>query len=345
MLKKTASVLKYLIPLGIAFVLLYFAFKNVEFADFWAKAKLVNYWWVFASIALSYLSYLLRAYRWNLLLKPLGYPHLKMHRTNVAVLIGYLANLAFPRLGEVTRCGILKRNENVPMANSFGSVITERIIDVITLLLLILFTLLIEYDTLIAFFSNAFSGIANIEGLAWKAALVLFGAALVAVALIYVAIRSGGRFRIIARQLLEGIFSLRKLDNIPGFILSTLLLWVVYYYMSYIIIFAVPETSGLSWQTGVMLLVTSGVALAIPVQGGFGTYHTMISGMLMLYSIDKTTGVFFATLLHTSQIVAIAVFGGVAVLVSLFMKKYDEPNITQDRHQGRAGSVEDQVAE
>ncbi len=328
MLKKTASVLKYIIPIGIAFVLLYFAFNNVDFAEFWAKAKLVNYWWVVGSIALSYFSYLLRAYRWNLLLKPLGYPHLKMHRTNVAVLIGYLANLAFPRLGEVTKCGILKRNENVPMANSFGSVITERIIDVITLLLLILFTLLVEYDTLIAFFSNTFSGIRNIEGLAWKAALVLVAVFIVVAILIIVAIRSGGRFKVIARQLLEGIFSLRKLDNIPGFILSTLLLWVVYYFMSYIIVFAVPETAHLSWQTGIMLLVTSGVALAIPVQGGFGTYHTMISGMLMLYSIDKTTGVFFATLLHTSQIVAIAAFGGVAVLISLFMKKSHEPNIT-----------------
>ncbi|MEQ8338138.1 MAG: lysylphosphatidylglycerol synthase transmembrane domain-containing protein [Cyclobacteriaceae bacterium] len=322
MLKKTASVLKYIIPIGIAFVLLYFAFKNVDFAEFWAKAKLVNYWWVLGSIALSYFSYVLRAYRWNLLLKPLGYPHLKIHRTTVAVLIGYLANLAFPRLGEVTRCGILKRNENVPMANSFGSVITERIIDVITLLLLILFTLLIEYDTLIAFFSNAFSGIVNIEGLAWKGALVLIGAFILVAILVYIAIRSGGRFRVIARQLLDGIFSLRKLNNVTGFLLSTLLLWVVYYFMSYIIVFAVSETSDLSWQAGVMLLVTSGVALAIPVQGGFGTYHTMVSGMLLLYNIDMTTGVFFATLLHTSQIIAIAVFGGVAVLVSLFMKKY-----------------------
>ena len=72
-----------------------------------------------------------------------------------------------------------------------------------------------------------------------------------------------------------------------------------------------------------MLLVTSGIALSIPVQGGFGTYHTLISGMLFLYGIDKTTGVFFATLLHTSQIIAIAVFGGIAVIISLFLKKYD----------------------
>lgn len=322
MAKKIINVLKYILPVGIAFILLYFAFKNVDFTEFWHKAQLVNYWWVLASICLSYLSYVLRSYRWNLLLKPLGYTHLTTNRTNVAVLIGYLANLAFPRLGEVTRCGILKRNENVAMASSFGSVITERIIDVITLLFLILFTLLIEYDTLITFFSDTFSGIKNIEGLAWKAGIILVVALILAGVLVFVAIRMGGRFKALARQLLEGMLSLRKVQNFPAFIISTLLLWVVYYYMSYIIVFALPETSVLTWQAGVMLLVTSGIALAIPVQGGFGTYHTMVSGMLLFYGIDKTTGVFFATLLHTSQVIAIAVFGGVAVVVSLFLKKY-----------------------
>ncbi|XOV92883.1 MAG: lysylphosphatidylglycerol synthase transmembrane domain-containing protein [Bacteroidota bacterium] len=322
MFKPIINVLKYILPVGIAVILLYFAFQNVDFNEFWNKAKLVNYWWVLGSIALSYLAYMLRSYRWNLLLKPLGYPHLTTNRTNVAVLIGYLANLAFPRLGEVTRCGILKRNENVPMASSFGSVITERIIDVISLLVLILFTLLIEYDTLITFFSDTFSGIKNIEGLAWKAGLILLVVLTIVGGLILVAIRMGGRFKELVRQLIEGMLSLRKVQNFPAFIISTILLWVVYYYMSYIIVFALPETAGLTWQAGVMLLVTSGIALSIPVQGGFGTYHTMVSGMLLFYGIDKTTGVFFATLLHTSQIIAIAVFGGVAVLVSLFLKKY-----------------------
>ncbi len=322
MVKKIVSVLKYILPIGIAIILLYFAFKNVDFAAFWSKAKQVNYWWVFGSITLSYLAYVLRAYRWNLLLKPLGYHHLTTNRTTIAVLIGYLANLAFPRLGEVTRCGILKRNENVPMASSFGSVITERLIDVVSLLILIFFTLFVEYDTLITFFSDTFSDIKNIQGLAWKAALVFLILIVAGAFAFFVAIKAGGRFREFIRQLVEGMLSLKRVQNIPAFIISTLLLWIVYYYMSYIIVFALPETSSLNWQAGVMLLVTSGVALAIPVQGGFGTYHTMISGMLLLYNIDKTTGVFFATLLHTSQIVAMAVFGGVAVLVSLFIKKY-----------------------
>ena len=323
MSKKFLHVLKYILPAAIAFVLMYFAFQNVDFAEFWSKAQEVNYIWVFISIALSYVSYWIRAFRWNLLLKPLGFEHLTSNRTTIAVLIGYLANLAFPRLGEVTRCGILKRNEKVPMTTSFGSVITERIIDVVTLFILILFTLLIEYDTLIAFFKDAFSGFSNIEGLAWKVGLILTGLVVLFGIIFYIAIKSGGKLKEFIRQLLEGVLSLRKVNNFPAFIFSTILLWVVYYYMSYIIVFSLPETSTLTWQAGIMLLVTSGIALSIPVQGGFGTYHTLISGMLFLYGIDKTTGVFFATLLHTSQIIAIAVFGGIAVIISLFLKKYD----------------------
>ena len=316
--KKILHVLKYILPAAIAFVLMYFAFQNVDFAEFWNKAQEVNYIWVFISIALSYLSYWIRAFRWNLLLKPLGFEHLTSNRTTVAVLIGYLANLAFPRLGEVTRCGILKRNEKVPMTTSFGSVITERIIDVVTLFILILFTLLIEYDTLIAFLKDAFSGISDIEGLGWKVALILVGLMIAVGIIFYLAVKSGGKLKEFIRQLLEGVLSLRKVNNFPAFIFSTILLWVVYYYMSYIIVFSLPETSTLTWQAGIMLLVTSGIALSIPVQGGFGTYHTLISGMLFLYGIDKTTGVFFATLLHTSQIICLAVLGIISSLILFF---------------------------
>ncbi len=119
----------------------------------------------------------------------------------------------------------------------------------------------------------------------------------------------------------EGVLSLKNIKNVPGFIISTIVLWVVYYYMSYIIVFSLPETAHLGWMVGVMLLVTGGIALAIPVQGGFGTYHTLISVMLSLYAVDPTTGVFLATLLHTSQVVAVAIFGAIALALSFFLKE------------------------
>ncbi|MFH6984972.1 lysylphosphatidylglycerol synthase transmembrane domain-containing protein [Marinoscillum luteum] len=333
MIKKATSVFKYTFSLGLALALLYLAFRNVDFSEFIEKSKQVNYTWVIISILLSLVAYYARAYRWNILLKPLGYPNLNVHKTNLAVLVGYLANLAFPRLGEVTRCGMMKRSDDVPVSTSLGTVITERIIDLFTLIALILLALVLEYDRLIEFLTHIFSGLQDVEGLMWKAGMIIvIGGALVFI-LGYVLYVKNEKVRSFINDLIRGILSLKDVKNRWGFALSTIVLWVTYYFMSYIIVFSIPETAHLSWVAGIMLLVTGGIALAVPVQGGIGTYHAFISAMLVLYSVEKTTGVFLATLLHTSQIVAIAIFGGIALLVSVFIKKSHERDSTEDRQQ------------
>jgi glycosyltransferase 2 family protein len=327
MIKKAVSILKYSVSLLLAVALLYFAFRNVDFAEFMAKAKTVDYFWVIISIALSLSAYYVRAYRWNILLKPMGYTNLTNVRTTSAVLIGYLANLAFPRLGEITRCGMLKKSDGVPVSTSLGTVITERIIDVISLLVLMLFTLITQYDVLLKFLEQLFTEYVDMEGLAWKLAIAGVVFIVVVVVLIFLARSAGPRISEFIKSLYQGILSLKNITNVPGFVISTIVLWVVYYFMSYLIVFSLPETSHLGWMVGVMLLVTGGIALAIPVQGGFGTYHTLISVMLSLYAVDPTTGIFLATLLHTSQVVAVAVFGSLALLLAFVFK----PKATEER--------------
>lgn len=321
MVKKAVSILKYVFSLGLAFLLLYFAFRNIDFSEFRAKAEKVNYLWVIISIVLSVLSYIARAYRWNLLLKPLGYHRLTIFRTTLAVLIGYLANLAFPRLGEVTRCAMLNRSDDVPVSASLGTVITERIIDLFSLIFIFLFALAFEYDRLVSFLSGALSGLEDIQGLAWKVGLIAVGVGAILLIIGIALFRRSDRIREFIRQLIQGLLSLGKIKNFTGFIISTVLLWLIYYFMSYVIVFSIQDTAHLSWMVGVMILVTGGIALALPVQGGIGTYHAFVSGMLVLYAIDSTTGVFLATLLHTSQIIAMAIFGGIAVLIFMFLIK------------------------
>lgn len=320
-MKKAISVLKYVLSLALAIVLLYLAFRNIDFAEFIAKSREVDYSYVIISIGLSLLSYYARAYRWNILLKPLGYTHLNIHRTSLAILVGYLANLAFPRLGEVTRCGMMKRSDDVPVSASLGTVITERIIDLLTLILLILIVLLTQYDLFVGFIADVFQDLGDIEGLMWKSGLIMLGGGLLLFGLLFLLYQKFPKVQIFIKELVRGLISLKSIENIWGFVISTLVLWITYYFMSYIIVFSIPETAGLSWGVGLMLLVTGGIALAIPVQGGIGTYHALVSAMLVLYSVEKTTGVFLATLLHTSQIVAIAVFGGIALIISVFINR------------------------
>ena len=327
------SILKYLIPLALAIVLLFYAFKNVDYSEFIAKASEVNYGWVIASIAISLISHWLRAYRWNILLSPFGY-ELKSGRTFLAVMTGYLANLAFPRIGEVTRCGVLKKNDGVPMSLSFGTVITERIIDFFILLFLIFLDFILEFDKVFGFFSETLgfeqlfqNKIFIVLGIVVLIVLGLGGFFLVRQ---FISMESENAFfnkiRTFLREMMNGLFSLRKIKNIYGFVFSTLGIWVLYYLMSYIIVFSMGETSNLGILAGLSILVAGGIAMAIPVQGGIGTYHAFITGILILYGIEQSTGLFFATLLHASQVFSILFFGGLCVIISVFVSKNKSSN-------------------
>lgn len=320
MFKRFSSLFKLLISIGLAAFLLFLVFRNVEWAEFWERARRVNYWWVVLSILLSFVAYAARAYRWNILLRPLGYD-LKTSRTTLAVLVGYLANLAIPRMGEITRCGVLQRNDNVPLSAGLGSVVSERIIDMITLLFLILVSLTLESDRLISFLNSAYQDLEIPGYVVW----IIVGAGAVGftgfVVVLKVQKKLRGKFGDFLRNFMEGLLSLRRIKSPAGFVLSTIIIWVVYYLMSYLIVFSLPETSHLGLGAGFMLLITGGIAIALPVQSGFGTYHGMIAGMLLLYSIDETTGIFLATLLHTSQIFTIALFGTIALIFSVLIRR------------------------
>ncbi|WP_420576117.1 lysylphosphatidylglycerol synthase transmembrane domain-containing protein [Ekhidna sp.] len=320
MSKSLIILLKVLISIGLAGLLLYLVFRNIEWVEFWERTKTVDYSWVIASIALSVVAYVARAYRWNILLEPLGYK-LRTSRTTLAVLVGYLANLALPRLGEITRCGILKRNDNVAVPSALGSVVTERIIDVFTLLLLILVSLIVESERLFTFLTTAYQ---DLQIPNYVVVIVIIVLILGMTGLIFFIRRQDklkGKLAALIKGFIEGLLSLKDIKRPIGFLVSTAILWVVYYLMSYIIFFSLPETSHLGLGAGFMLLITGGIALSLPVQSGFGTYHGMVAGMLLLYSIDETTGVFLATLLHTSQIMAIALFGSIALIISFIIRR------------------------
>lgn len=326
--KNLITLLKVLTSVGLAALLLFLVFRNIEWATFWERAKSVNYSWVLLSIALSMVAYLARAYRWNILLEPLGYD-LKTSRTTLAVLIGYLANLALPRLGEITRCAVLKRNDNVTMPLALGSVVTERIIDVVTLFVLILLSLTLESNRLITFLETAYKDL-NIPE---YVITLIIAAAIVGIIVLILFVkrqdRLKGKFADLIKGFVAGFLSLKDIKRPGGFVISTIILWGVYFLMSYIIIFSLPETSHLDLSAGLMLLVTGGIALSLPVQSGFGTYHGMIAGMLLLYSIDETTGIFLATLLHTSQILAVALFGSVALIISFIIRTKTKQQATK----------------
>lgn len=326
------SIATYVISLVIAIALLVLAFEKVDLSEFISKTSEVQYIWVVFSIFLSLVSHWLRAYRWNILLEPFGY-QLRTSRTFLAVMTGYLANLAIPRLGEVTRCGVLKKNDAVSMSLSFGTVITERVIDFCILLIVILSGFILEFDKIFGFFSQTL-GFEKLLNFKWLIITILIiGVAVMAIGYVLIRkfiINNGknelvNKLRRFLKDLMDGLFSLRKIKSIWGFMLSTIGIWVLYYLMSYVIVFSIAETSELGLLTGLSILVAGSLAMLVPVPGGIGAYHLTVSGIMALYGIQSKTGLFFATLLHSSQFVSILVFGGLCLLISVFISKNNIP--------------------
>ena len=320
-MSKIIPFLKFALPLLLGLLLLFFAFKNIQLDDFLSKLDQTQYEWVIGSILLSSLAYVSRAYRWQILLRAAD-QKVSTFRLTLAVFVGYLANLAFPRLGEVIRCAVLKKTNQIPVSISIGTVVTERIIDSLVLLFFLIVALLLEFDLIVTYFENIFSTYhIPLDGILYAVLTLL----MIFSILIFVILRTytpwSQRIKKMALEVLKGILTIKSIRSKYPFLMATAVMWLTYFLMSYMIFFALEETSSLSLMAGFMLLVSGGIALALPVQGGIGTYHAMIAMMLGLYGIENTTGLFLATLLHSSQVLSVVIFGGVSLVITLGIEK------------------------
>jgi len=315
------SFLKFSLPLLLGLVLLFYAFKNIQLDDFLSKLDQTRYEWVIGSMLLSSLAYVSRAYRWQLLLRAAD-QKVSTFRLTLAVFVGYLANLAFPRLGEVVRCAVLKKTNQIPVSLSIGTVVTERIIDSLVLLFFLIIALLLEFDLIVTYFENIFS-IYHIplDGLLYAALTLLMIFSILVLVILRTHTPLSQRTKKMASEVLKGILTIKSIQSKSLFLITTTVMWLTYFLMSYMIFFALEETSSLSLTAGFMLLVSGGIALALPVQGGIGTYHAMIAMMLGLYGIENTTGLFLASLLHSSQILSVVIFGGISLVITLGIEK------------------------
>src|SRR6186997_2938933 len=321
---KLLTILKYMILLGVAAALLLYALRGMDIKKIIQQISHADVFWVSVSGLISIIAFVVRAHRWNLLIEPLGYsPSLK--NTTYSVIVGYFANLAIPRLGEVSRCGALSKAESIPFNKLLGTVIVERAIDVITLLLCMLFAALIEFKRLGSFFSeNIFNPfIKKLEQLS-NSPFILGGIIVVLIVLIAIAIyfkrknKSRGTESAISKLIKGFIDGLRSVANLkrPGrFIFHSILIWFLYYLGTYVAFFAFPFTAGLGAGAALFLLVASGLGMSAPVQGGIGAYHLLVSQGLMLYGLSQQDGLTFATLLHTLQLLLVVVFGVISLLI------------------------------
>lgn len=295
-----------------------------------AEFRAAEYQYVLWAVLAGLASTFSRALRWNMLIKPFGYK-LSSFRSFIAMMTGYLANLAVPRMGELVRCLVLNQTDHVPVNKLIGTVVTERVIDLLAVFVLIFVVILFEWQRLATFFATSYDdlGFNDPESfLYWLVDPFIFiPGIIIAMALgylfyYYLTRCLEGNFKIWVREIIkgfwEGIISIRNLENVWGFIFHSIFIWSMYVLMTYLCFFAIEATSDLGISAAFYVMVVGAFGFIAPVQGGIGAYHWLVMESLLLYDIPRGQGLTFATIAHAAQTIYILVFGGIALLIFIF---------------------------
>lgn len=321
------KVLNYLLFFGLAIILLYFAFRKVDIKVLLNGFKEANYFWVVLSLITAMLANFVRAIRWRLLMEPLGKtPSVK----NVfgAVMIGYLANFAFPRLGEITKCGTIKKTDNISFESLVGTVLIERASDLLMLLSLTVLVFFIEIDFFGKFLINHIFKplLFNSSGFSYSSAIIFVFFILLTILLFYLIRKNlfGKRIRVRIRSLyygvIDGLKSIVRMKTRRLYIFYSFLIWGFYLITAWLLALSTNPTSGLSIVDCLFVMVVCSYGMVVPVQGGFGAFHIITAMGLGIFGISREDGLVYATIGHESQTILLIILGAISIAV-LFLKR------------------------
>lgn len=325
------NVIQYLVIVLATGLLLWFSLRGIQVEGGGNKWDyLVAAWnqadkmWLGAMAVIMIFSHWLRAVRWQILLKPVEYiPTLR--DSFLSVMVGYLVNLAVPRGGEVSRCYNLYKLDKTPVEISFGTVVVERMVDLICMLALIALSFIAESDRLFAFMATLpiGAGGGNSRGMTLLIVVLIL---LIIVAALYWLAKKNQRFRKFFTKTWSGfkggLMSVFKLENKWPFILYSIAIWVLYFLMSYAVIRAFPSTGELGFQAVLSLFAIGAIAMAVPLPGGAGSYHVLVpQGLFFLYGIPKADAVAFTFIFHGWQTLVLALVGAVSLFITSYLVK------------------------
>lgn len=331
-LKRKTSWWKWLIMLAISFVLLYFAFKGVKWSDFLDGIKNANYFWICVAMITGIISFVIRGFRWRLLMLPLNHKITKREAYD-GICIAYLTNFALPRAGEFARCGVISATGKASFESVFGTVVLERSFDLICyaiILVTVIFGMWTKFGSFITDQILApITGGMKISLIYLLSALLLLG--MLVIILLYVYRDKLKKYKFfnklyrLVEGLIEGLVAGFKMKKIWTFIIYTIIIWTCYWFMSLATIYAIPEAAGLDGMDALFLMLVGGLGWIVPVQGGIGAFHFILSlALASIYGIPQTEGVIFATISHESQSFTMLLCGFISLIsISLRKKKFN----------------------
>ena len=287
-----------------------------------------SWFWLVLSLLASFSSHLIRSLRWRMMLQPLGYQP-KAYNTFFAVMIMYMANMAFPRLGEVLRCTMITRYEKIPIEKSLGTMLTERLMDMICLLLLGAIMVFTQYGIIENYFKENYLNTSSESSMfSAQKIIVIVSILLFVIALgfvIYKKIQTGTskiatKIKSIAKGLVDGVVSVKNIQNKPLFIIYSISIWVCYTLTIYFCLQAVPDTSMQGIGASITCLFFGSLAI-VAVQGGLGIYPIVVSKILMLYGTQESIGYAYGWLSWVVQTVLVLVIGFISMILMANMNK------------------------
>jgi len=289
-------------------VLVWYSISKISVDILLGYFKDANYNWIFLGLFFGILSHFSRAYRWKFMLDPLGFKP-KFTNSILAVLVGYLVNLALPRAGEVSRALVLTNYENIPFEKGFGTIVAERIADLIMMLCIIIITLFVQFDFIYELLSNNFDPT--------KIGVVLVILILIFYIFTYFVKKATSgfflRIKTFVFGLVEGVTSIFKMKKKWAFIFHTIFIWAMYVLMFWA---TIPAIEGLEVPFGGVLIgfIAGGFSIAAT-NGGIGLYPIAVTAALALFDIPTEPASAFGWIMWTAQTAMVIVFGGLSFLL------------------------------
>jgi uncharacterized protein (TIRG00374 family) len=332
--KSILQTLKFTAFLFVGLALLWLAFRSVNFSKLAADLREADYSWLLLSVFFGMIAFISRARRWVILINPLGFKP-SLRNSFYALMTGYLANIALPRIGEITRCVALGKKEKIPVDQLIGTVVIERTIDFISLLIIMMILIFTSGDQIGLFMKESIlvpiqEKVYSVFGNTWILWGILFSLGCIALFLLIRYKKNLRKIRFfskmfdLARGIINGLKTITNLKRKWEFMFHTVFIWINYALMTWVVVFSLESTSHLTFGDSIFLLVIGGLAMSAPVQSGLGAFHYIVSrGLLIVYGIPLEEGLVYALLTHESQLVFVAIVGTISFFI-IFKKESKE---------------------
>jgi len=311
---------KVLLPFILGGAILYWMYRDFDFSLISHAVRYeMNWTWMLLSLPFGVTAQLFRGMRWRQTLEPIG-EHARLSTSVNSIFLSYATSLLIPRVGEFVRCGVLKRYDGVTFSKSLGTVVTERAVDSIVVLLITGVTLLLQLPVFIHFFNTTGTRLDSFLGqfttTGYLVTFICLIAACILVWLLMQQLHIGHKVKDTASNLWQGIISLRKVDNIPLYLAYTIGIWLSYFIHFYLTFYCFEGTAHLGINCALVAFVVGSIAVIVPTPNGAGPWHFSVKTMLILYGVESNLALVFVLIVHTVQtalVVLLGIYGWIAL--------------------------------